>query len=96
MPNYRFRNLYGMIDMELLRLAWRGLNKRAASGVDQVSAKEYERNLEENLDDLIDRLKAKRYRVKLVKRRYIPKSNGKLRALGIPTVVSYCTSYKRV
>ena len=86
MPRYRFRNLYGMIDMELLRLAWRKLNKRAASGIDRVSAREYERNLDENLDNLIDRLKDKRYRAKLVKRRYIPKSNGKLRPLGIPAV----------
>jgi group II intron reverse transcriptase/maturase len=75
-----------MIDMELLRLAWRKLNKRAASGVDKVSAREYERNLDENLDNLIDRLKEKRYRAKLVKRRYIPKPNGKKRPLGIPAV----------
>ena len=85
-PQYKFQNLYGMIDMELLRLAWRQLNKRAASGVDQVSAKEYERNLDENLDDLIDRLKDKKYRAKLVKRQYIPKPNGKMRPLGITAV----------
>lgn len=86
MPKYKFRNLYGMIDMELLRLAWRKLNKRAASGVDRVSAEEYAKNLDANLDDLIDRLKNKRYRAKLIKRRYIPKSNGKKRPLGIPAV----------
>ncbi len=96
MPKYKFRNLYGMIDMELLRLAWGKLNKRAASGVDQVSADEYARNLDENLDDLIDRLKNKRYRAKLIKRRYITKPNGKMRPLGITTSASYCTSYKMV
>ena len=51
-----------------------------------MSAADYERNLDENLDNLIDRLKDKRYRAKLVKRRYIPKSNGKMRPLGIPAV----------
>ncbi len=86
MPKYKFRNLYGMIDMELLRLAWGKLNKKAASGVDRVSAEEYARNLEANLDDLVDRLKNKRYRAKLIKRQYIPKPNGKRRPLGIPAV----------
>ena len=86
MPKYKFRNLYGMIDMELLKLAWRELNKRACAGIDRVSAKMYGQNLEANLDDLIDRLKRKGYRAKLVKRRYIPKSNGKKRPLGIPVL----------
>ena len=36
--------------------------------------------------DLVERLKQKRYRAKLVKRHYIPKGNGQLRPLGIPAV----------
>jgi group II intron reverse transcriptase/maturase len=83
---YRFRNLYGMLNEELLTESWREIKKSAASGVDQISAQVYEQNLEGNIRDLVERLKQKRYRTKLVKRHYIPKGNGKLRPLGIPAV----------
>lgn len=85
-PEYRFKNLYGMIDEELLRLAWKRLNKKAVAGVDGVCAQEYGKNLDANLDDLIDRLKRNGYRARLVKRSKIPKGNGKTRPLGIPTL----------
>lgn len=39
-----------------------------------------------NIQALAERLKAKRYRTKLVRRRYIPKENGKQRPLGIPAL----------
>ena len=83
---YRFRNLYGMLNEELLKESWREIKKHAAYGVDQISAQDYEQHLEENIRDLVERLKQKRYRAKLVKRHYIPKGNGKLRPLGIPAV----------
>ena len=85
-PEYRFRNLYGMIDIEMLMLAWRQLNKKAAAGVDEVKAREYGQNLEANLDDLVERLKRGSYKAKLVRRKHIPKGNGKTRPLGIPTL----------
>ena len=85
-PDYQFRNLYGMIDVELLRRAWKELNKKAAAGVDQVTAREYEQNLDANLADLVDRLIRNAYRAKLVRRKHIPKGEGKTRALGIPTL----------
>jgi len=81
---YRFRNLYGMLNEELLRDCWRDIRKNAAYGVDKVSAQEYGQNLEENIRQLVERLKRKRYRAKLVRRHYIPKGGGKLRPLGIP------------
>lgn len=81
---YRFRNLYGMLNEELLTESWREIKKSAASGVDQISAQVYEQNLEGNIQDLVERLKQKRYRAKLVKRHYIPKGKGKLRPLGMP------------
>src|SRR5438093_6595847 len=83
---YRFRNLYGMLTEELLKESWREIKKHAAYGVDQISARDYEEHLEENIRDLVERLKQKRYRAKLVKRHYIPKGNGQLRPLGIPAV----------
>ena len=65
---YRFRNLYGMLDEDFLKQCWCDIRKDAASGVDQVSAQDYEQHLDANLHDLVERLKQKRYRAKLVRR----------------------------
>jgi group II intron reverse transcriptase/maturase len=75
-----------LLNEEFLRECWRDIRKDAASGVDQVSAQDYEQNLEENIHNLVERLKRKQYRAKLVRRQYIPKGDGKLRPLGIPAV----------
>jgi RNA-directed DNA polymerase len=83
---YRFRNLYGMLTEELLKDCWRDIRKDAAYGVDEVSAQAYEQDLDENVSDLVERLKRKSYRAKLVRRHYIPKGDGQLRPLGIPAV----------
>lgn len=83
-PEYRFRNLFGMLNEEMLKDSWQYIRKNAASGVDRVSAKEYEQNLDENIHQLVEDLKRKRYRTKLVRRVLIPKENGKTRPLGIP------------
>ncbi len=83
---HRFRNLYGMLTRNALLAAWYSLNKKAASGVDRVTAEQYEVDLLGNLENLLDRLKRKRYKAKLVKRKYIPKDNGKFRPLGIPAL----------
>lgn len=85
-PKHRFQNLFGMIDKEMLLDSWKYLNKNAALGVDKVSAREYEHDLEGNVERLVERIKGKRYRAKLVRRQYIPKANGKLRPLGIPAI----------
>ena len=83
-PGYRFRNLHGMLNEEMLKDSWQYIRKDAAYGVDRVSAEEYEQKLDENIHQLVENLKKKRYRAKLVRRQYIPKGNGKLRPLGIP------------
>jgi RNA-directed DNA polymerase len=82
---HRFRNLYGLLNEENLRWCWPFLRKEAAPGIDRVDYKEYQVNLSSNIHDLVDRLKGQRYRARLVRRQYIPKLNGKLRPLGIPT-----------
>ena len=83
---HRFRNLYGMLNAAFLEESWRGIRKRAASGVDKVSAWEYGKRLHDNVMGLVERLKSKQYRARLVRRRWIPKENGKRRPLGIPVV----------
>lgn len=82
----RFRNLYGLLNEANLRSCFYQLRRSAAPGVDQVTFEQYEGNLDANLAGLVERLKGKRYRAKLVRRKYIPKANGKLRPLGIPAL----------
>jgi RNA-directed DNA polymerase len=83
---HRFGNLYRCLNAVLLLDCWHDLNKQAASGVDNVTAEVYAVNLHANIEALVQRLKAKRYRAKLVRRCDIPKENGQERPLGIPTL----------
>jgi RNA-directed DNA polymerase len=85
-PKHRFGNLYELLNEPFLKECWRDIRKEAASGVDRMSAQDYERHLDENIHNLVERLKRKQYRAKLVRRQYIPKGDGKLRPLGIPAV----------
>lgn len=80
---HRFQDLYRMLNEEFLLDCWRFLRKDASYGVDKVSAEEYERNLQQNIRDVVERLKRGSYRAKLVRRKYIPKGGGKKRPLGI-------------
>jgi group II intron reverse transcriptase/maturase len=75
-----------MLTEAFLVESWRWVRKNAASGVDGVSALGYERELAANIRSLVERLKGKRYRARLVRRRWIPKGDGKERPLGIPVV----------
>jgi retron-type reverse transcriptase len=83
---HRFQNLYRMLDKDFLEQVFYSLNKKAASGVDRVSFCDYEADLGENLQRLIENLKQRKYRAKLVRRKNIPKGNGKFRPLGIPAI----------
>ena len=84
--HHRFGDLYRWLNRDVLRQCFYRLRKDAASGVDGVTFQEYERHLESNLADLEGRLKRKAYRARMVRRKYIPKGNGKLRPLGIPVL----------
>jgi group II intron reverse transcriptase/maturase len=84
--HHRFRNLYREINVDFLRQCFRELNPKAAKGVDDVTYDDYASQLEDRLRDLVERLKHKRYRARLVRRVMIPKGNGKERPLGIPAL----------
>ena len=90
---HRFGNLFKLLNEELLRDCWTRLNKNAALGVDKVSYQEYDANLSENLRSLVERLKEKRYRARLIRRCCIPKGNGKSRKLGIPATEDKLLQY---
>ena len=75
---YRFRHLYTLLNEELLYRSFHELKKNVATGVDKVTWWQYEANLKGNIDSLVQRLKNKRYRAKLVRRRYIPINSADL------------------
>jgi RNA-directed DNA polymerase len=83
---HRFGGLYQLLSEANLKECFEQLRKEAAPGVDGVTYRAYAENLEVNIRDLVQRLKNKSYRAKLVRRQYIPKENGKMRPLGIPAL----------
>jgi len=86
MPDVSFTSLAYHIDLEWMHDAYRKTRKDGAAGVDDVTAEEYERDLEENLLSLLERFKSGRYIAPPVKRKYIPKGEGRFRPIGIPTL----------
>lgn len=85
-PDMVIRTLAHHIDLEFLREAYARTRKDGASGVDGMTAAEYERDLESNLRSLLDRFKSGTYRAPPVRRVHIPKGDGKTRPIGIPTL----------
>jgi len=80
-----FTSLHHLIDSDWMREAYRLTRKDGATGIDGVTAADYEKDLEANLDNLLGRIKSGRYRAPPVRRHYIPKADGTKRPLGIPT-----------
>jgi group II intron reverse transcriptase/maturase len=85
-PKHRFQNLYGLLNSDSLYQSWGQLNKQAKPGIDGITMPDYLESLPENIRRLSQQLKQKCYRANDIKRIFIPKSNGKQRPLGLPTV----------
>ena len=82
---------YSLMDkvyaLSTLQSAWgRVKANKGAAGIDRISIKRFKEQAEKYLTELHETLKAGTYRPEAVKRVYIPKSDGKQRPLGIPTV----------
>lgn len=74
------------IDLSMMKHAYALTRKDGAAGVDEVTAEEYGRDLEANLERLIAGFKSGTYKAPPVRRAYIPKADGGQRPLGIPTL----------
>jgi group II intron reverse transcriptase/maturase len=78
--------LHHVYDVERLRAAYLAVNRDAAAGIDGETWERYREGLEAKLRDLSVRLARGAYRVKPVRRAYIPKADGRRRPLGVPTL----------
>lgn len=90
-PNFRFYTLYHHVSRDdILYEAWKSVKQNGGSaGIDGISIKTIERSprgVSGFLKEIQAELRTKTYHPKPVKRVFIPKSDGKLRPLGIPTI----------
>lgn len=84
---FKFTSLYHLMNEELLRECFSGIESDRAAGIDRVTKEEYARELEGNLKRLLERLHQMAYRPQPVRRVYIPKpGTNKQRPLGIPSL----------
>jgi RNA-directed DNA polymerase len=82
----RFTNLLSHLTVPLLKKAYLGLRKDAASGVDGETWSSYGETLDVRLRDLAERIHRGSYHPQPVRRVHIPKGDGRTRPLGIPAL----------
>ena len=80
----KLETLMNHVNENSLKEEHRKQEQRKAVGIDGVTKAEYQKNLDDNITELISRMKQFSYKPQPVRRTYIPKANGKLRPLGIP------------
>lgn len=85
-PKEKWTTLLSHIRVPLLKQAYQRLQRNAASGVDGVTWDEYGARLDERLLDLENRIHRGSYHPQPVRRVHIPKGDGKMRPLGIPSL----------
>ena len=82
-PQEVFTSIYHLINYELLKECFKELDGNKATGLDNVTKDMYFMNLDENLNNIVERLKTKSYRPSPARKVNILKANGKLRGLAI-------------
>lgn len=85
-PKLKFTTVMHHFSAANLEQCYRELEGNKALGVDGISKAEYGRELDRNVDGLVERLKRFSYRPQAVRRVLIPKGDGKMRPLGISCV----------
>jgi group II intron reverse transcriptase/maturase len=78
--------LHHVYDVDRLQRAFEATRPDAAAGIDGETCESYAENLAGNLQELSDRLKRGAFRAQPVRRAYIPKADGRLRPIGVPTL----------
>lgn len=81
-----FTSLAHLLNEQSLRECFHMLKKGKALGVDGVTYEEYEENLDENLAELVEKMKSGKYYPQSVRRTYIDRGDGRKRPLEIPAL----------
>lgn len=81
----KVQNLMKYVNENTLKEMYKRQPKNKAVGIDGITKEMYGEHLEDNIDKLIHDMKQFSYRPYPVRKTYIPKGNGKLRGLGIPS-----------
>ena len=82
-PKERFTTLYHHLTVPMLRMAFLALKRDAAPGVDGLTWRAYEADLDRRIEDLHARVRSGAYRAQPSRRRYIPKPDGRQRPLAV-------------
>lgn len=83
-PKEIFTSLYHLLNKESLIQCHNELSCNKAAGIDEVTKSEYSLHLEDNINELVEKLKRNSYKPQAVRRVYIPKGDGKeKRPLGV-------------
>ncbi|MGI0085484.1 MAG: reverse transcriptase domain-containing protein, partial [Nitrososphaerales archaeon] len=82
----QFLSIAHLLTPELFTEAFRSLRKDASAGIDGVTCEEYRKGLDSKIQKLHESVRTMKYRAQPLKRVYIPKEDGKLRAISIPSL----------
>ena len=85
-PGRKFLSIAHLLTPEAMHEAFLMLRRDASAGVDQVTYRDYEKQAEQKIQELHERLKNKTYRALPLRRIYIPKEDGRQRPISIPAL----------
>jgi len=87
-PQEKFTSLKHLLNAEYLKDCYQELKQGKAPGIDGKRKEDYtDQEIKQAIEDIVAKMKAKRYRPKPVRRVYIKKANNQLRPLGVPAVI---------
>jgi RNA-directed DNA polymerase len=85
-PGRKFFSIAHFLTPEALYEAFRSLRKDASAGVDRITYRDYEKQAQQKIQELHERLKSKTYQALPLRRIYIPKEDGRKRPISIPAL----------
>jgi RNA-directed DNA polymerase len=85
-PGRKFFSIAHFLTPEALYEAFRSLRKDASAGVDRITYRDYEKQAQQKIQELHERLKSNTYQALPLRRIYIPKEDGRKRPISIPAL----------
>jgi len=87
-PQEKFTSLKHLLNTEYLMKCYKELKREKAPGIDGRTLESYtDKEIEKEIVETVEKMKAKKYKPKPTRRVFINKANGKQRPLGIPTII---------